>query len=397
MSTSTFAKELQELIDRSHSRAWEIFEVVRSSAEIFGPQSASKWRSPGEPAYVSMLLEQAMHSEGLRESIMRNLRPKGLCDSDPLLSGIFIHQKPKVQFEGSTDQIELGDLLLVRHHFRSGAEVPEGRAVLLQAKSARKPITGKLKKNEAHQFDLYSNWKKAFSFPNNEVGLPPDGSSHWNFEKGPGMYANSGEYGIVSSLRSTPVSFPDRSAWAVGAAKPTAGKASPSVTGSRSLAVALEEFLLGRWGRPWHTISEPNDHWSTFVIRCLAAAIGWRNYPIQRLNSDFPRARDLMSLFFSLADAGIQYGYDWERKRELPRWMDRISSNPNRDLSHRIYEQCKRAERIFFQTDICKRNYWSYDPPFYGDEGEPRGISVLYIATSGDVPLEDLSNDERSD
>jgi hypothetical protein len=397
---TALARELRDIINDSHTKTWEIFDIVRQSALVYGPQTVKRWRSPGEPAFVSTLLENAVNSGALRSSLLRHLSPKGLCSTEPLVSGIFIHQKPKIEFANSKEQIELGDLLLVRHHFKVGADFPEGRAVLLQAKSGKRPVTGPMRKKEATQFNLYSDWSTKFKFPHGEIGSPPDGSEYWDFSKGPGHCSTSGEYGLVSSTRDNFFCFPDESAWAVGAAIPPSGNQPARVTGTTSLAEAFEGFLIGRWGRRWDVDGKDGDHWSSFVKECLAAAVGWRHYPVDRLDSYYPRRRDLTALCYALADVGVHNVFSWESSPPVPRWLREIGGWSEAGEDERAREQRFRARELM---RAATKNYghldlrlWpDYGPPYYLDTpewtGPPghRGISVLYVATSGAGSLEE--------
>lgn len=253
--TMCLLSELNGIINFSHSGAWETFDWIRHKAGAYGmPKTAKRWQSPGEPAFVSNLLEYPFTNYRLANAIERHLGPFGLCRGTPLVSGVFIHQKPKVLFGKSKSQVELGDLLLVRQHFQSKVARPQGRAFLMQAKAAGQPSTGNIiKRTELHQLALYANWNTPFEFPNGELGPPPTGKK-WNFSISPMAHLpSSGIYGVVANTRPDSLSsqFPDACTWAVGTpAAPTAGT-SPSVDASSlSLAAALEGFLLGRWGRP---------------------------------------------------------------------------------------------------------------------------------------------------
>lgn len=397
---TALVRDLRAIINESHTKTWEIFDIVRQGALVYGPQAAKKWQSPGEPAFVSTLLESAVNSGALRTSLLRHLSPIGLCSTDPLVSGIFIHQKPKIEFASSNEQIELGDLLLVRHHFKVGAKFPEGRAVLLQAKSGRRPVTGPLRRKEATQFNLYSNWSTKFKFPYGEIGSPLDGSEYWDFSKGPGHCATSGEYGLVSNTRDSFFNFPDESAWAVGAAIPPSGNQTARVTGTTSLAEAFAGFLFGRWGRPWDVDCNDDDHWSGFVKECLAAAAGWRHYPVDRLGSSYPRRRDLTMLCYALADAGVQSAFNWESSRPMPRWLREKRGRSEASEDQRAHDQYIRARDLMREAGknhgYLDVSLWSEDRhPFHLDPTEwigppsPRGISVLYVATSGSCSLEE--------
>jgi hypothetical protein len=298
--------DLTLLINESHQETWSGFDVVQHDAARYGLNKAQvmKWRNPGEPAFVSNLIERPFGHCKLSAIVHAHLAPLGICAGAPLVSGVFIHQKPKARIKGSRTKIELGDLLFVRQHFRSRHASPEGRAMLLQAKSGQFPCTGLLKGNEAKQFALYAGWTSEFVFPHGEIGSPPDGSAWWNFSKGlTPAPEQSGLYGLVSNSRAdaVDVSFPGGCSWAVGmaAVDPTGG--APEVKGAWSLAFALKGLLMGNFGRAWNDRPDSNDHWSHFVIRVLEAAARWQ-YPSQRIGkANLPRRRDALSFAQELA------------------------------------------------------------------------------------------------
>ena len=114
----TLQVALGSYVSNSHQRAWDEFRLVKVEAIKLGlaASSAGRWKGPGEPAFVAELVSNLSLCE-LRDALVENL-PASLCNGEPLLSTAFIHQKPKVLFGGC--EIELGDLLLVRHHFTFG-------------------------------------------------------------------------------------------------------------------------------------------------------------------------------------------------------------------------------------------------------------------------------------
>lgn len=356
-------EELTVLINASHRHAWMRFDRVRGQAVNYGliDASVAKWKTPGEPAFVSSLLDYPMVTNGLRGAIERHLKPLGLCSATPLVSGVFIHQKPKIRFTTKRSEIELGDLLLVRQHFRSAVAEPEGKAFLIQAKSAAKPETGSLSGKEALQHKLYSNWATPFTFPYNEIGPPPDGSTHWNFGLGPKHHSGSGAYGIVSNSERV-VGFPDECAWAIGAASSVPVGVKPSVEAPDSLAEIMEKFLLGQWGRTWEATPAMSDHWSSFIVRCLEASVDWKPYPVQRLGSMLPRRRDVVHLLLGSGWAPRGPRYRNQAQDLLDAWKHSLGSDgqgeepPSADVE------------------------WRYRPPGVG-------MSVLYVATYGDGTL----------
>ncbi|MHA6575798.1 hypothetical protein [Pseudomonas yamanorum] len=388
MRSPTLVDELAKLINDSHQHAWSTFNWVRTHALTYGlsPTATAKWVTPGEPAFVSALLEYPFALGHLSNIIEAHLQPLGLCALKPLVSGIFIHQKPKVRFKPYRGHVELGDLLLVRQHFQSGTAEPEGRAFLMQAKSAKKAATGSLSGKEGQQFALYSNWARPFVFPHKELGPPPDGSTHWNFSHGPANYAESGIYGIVSNTNSLHSSFPGNCTWATGSAHPVPSfmplGTLPSVQASSSLASVMKEFLLGNAGRPWHAVPDANDHWSSFIVQCLHAAAAWKPYPVQRQGaSALPRRRDVMGLVHALASTTVEAWTSSNHPHFSPKLPGRFAH----------YQRSIAKEMTDSWQESLKNQDVIHDlPPNRDDlEQEPPkgGLSVLYIATYGDKKL----------
>ena len=396
--------ELNDIINFSHRNAWETFDWIRYKAGVYGmPKTATRWKSPGEPAFVSNLLQSPFTNYRLADVIEKHLKPFGLCSGTPLVSGVFIHQKPKVSFGKSKSQVELGDLLLVRQHFQSKVAHPQGRAFLMQAKAAGHPSTGSItKRTEMHQFALYANWNTPFEFPNDELGPPPTGKK-WDFSIGPMTHLpSSGIYGVVANTRPNSLSslFPDACTWAVGTpALPSAGT-SPSVDASSlSLAAALEGFLLGKWGRPWESTLNKSDHWSTFVARSLERAASWRDYPIQRLGATaLPRHRDVLAIAnaFSVRPSSSEAAsLLWLFRRDANLW-------PLVDFNRRHFSSggFRTAAKLWkasigigsvgdSPSDGAGANN-DLPPRDFVNEGAPSGgISVLYVVTFGDGALEE--------
>lgn len=394
----TLRADLAKHIDGSHDSTWATFDWVRSNARLFGLSAVrtARWKTPGEPAFVSNLLEHPASRGRLAGIIGKHLEPVGLSSGTPIVSGVFIHQKPKVQFQGYRGYVELGDLLLVRQHFRSRVATPEGRAVLIQAKTTGKPSTGNLSGKEAQQFALYADWSKPFAFPHKDIGNPPDGATHWNFKHGPAPYANSGVYGLVANTRGAPGSFPDLCPWAVGYAIPPgsgggAGKP-PAVTALLSLAEALEGLLLGRWGRNWDASPPKTDHWSSFIVECLRAASTWSPCPVQRIGvtgvTMRDRRRDVLALVHSLAALPTSPPAWWG----LP-WH--YTDAPIRlQLARKLTSGWEQS-----LDDGADGNEGGDEAPPRGADvaaGAPRGgPSVLYVATFGDRSLEQVNPPNR--
>lgn len=389
------ADDLRNLINRSHKRAWNLFDSVRTNPAPFGltHEQTDGWKTPGEPAFASALLHYTFTSQ-LAKLIKRHLGPTGLSKGAPIASGVFIHQKPKVKF--SRAHIELGDLLIVRQHFCTSSATLEGRAALLQTKANNAPLTGTLAGKELEQFRLYTNWKTPFVFPHGELGSPPNGAKKWNFSLGTMPFpARSGYYGVVSNLRhqTAKAPFPMDCAWAVAQAisKP---KTAASVNASDfSLAEGLEGLLLGTWGRPWSATPAVNDHWSHFIQRALTEAVGW-TYPVQRLGvtaaKPLPRRRDVLEFARAFSARQIYEAYDFSS----------IWSSFN-------LQTVQTEENLLGEFNARVRSaideHWAFQmdgaPPSSGTEMRERndsrgGPSVLYIATTGPERLDDI-NDQQ--
>lgn len=381
----TLRDDLTRLVGLSYATTWETFDWVRSHPKVFGlsPTKTARWKTPGEPAFVSNLLEYPVNQYRLWHVIQRHLQPLGLSKGRPLVSAVFIHQKPKVQFKGFRGHVELGDLLLVRQHFQSKVSAPQGRAFLVQAKSCARPSTGSLKDKEAQQFALYSDWSRSFVFPHKEIGAPPDGSGRWNFTLGPAPHSNSGVYGLVANSPSVLASFPAQCPWAVGYAQaPTTGSL-PSVSAGLSLAEVLEGFLLGSWGRRWEASPSATDHWSSFIVECLRVATSWSPYPVQRTGSNgknaLTRRRDVLALVHALSRLPTSAPTAWE----LP-WT--FASDDELGVRR------QRTQRLTaeWENSLGDGGGDSEDPPDALDVARVSpsgGVSVLYVATFGDNPL----------
>lgn len=382
------AADLQKLIDRTYAQTWHSFEDVKAYARLFGikKKTVDGWKTPSEPAFVAYLASHPFARRRLAELIERHLSPK-ISKGKPLVSGVFVHQKPKVKFGRPASQIELGDILFVRHHFQSKAKSPEGRAFLLQAKSTSKPETGPLVDNEAKQFDLYANWNTDFTFPHGDIGAPPGNATKWNLSKGPKPHQETGFYGLVSNDRDfVAQKFPNASAWAVGGAfAPAAGKAK-EVTASGSLADALHSFIIGSHGRPWSLGAPAADHWSNFVEEIMERSLDWTTR-VQRIQKiDIPRQSSALSFVNTFAKVNAQ--------------TDMLSAA----LSKTDFSDMSLFDTILNEADAFQQQGedWVENggdrgvhagrmPPFDDEERfqrPPGGMSVLYIATFGDGPLE---------
>jgi len=382
--------DLECLIHHSYQETWSTFDWVRSNARTYGltQRKVDKWKTPGEPAFVSNLLEYPTTRQRLYDVLKKHPEFTAFHSVPPVISGVFIHQKPKVKLRGRQGPIELGDLLLVRQHFQTGVAVPQGRAFLVQAKSSDSPRVTSLTGNEEKQFSLYSDWTTQFTFPNQEFGPTPDGSRYWNFSSGPQPYSDTGVYGIVSNTRKVPRSFPNDCPWAIGFASLPPAAEPRSVDASKlSMAEALEGFLLGTWGRPWDASLPTSDHWSWFVVECLRAAAEWRPYPAQRIGViKVPRARrrDVVGIVEMMAAASTFVpGPYWPLTSLLT------------DLGPDLTASNARALTSTWRGTVGERHEdgGGDEPPLDAQLGtlQPmaRGLSVLYIATTGSGRLGD--------
>jgi hypothetical protein len=383
----TFIAELQHLIDTTYAHTWNSFEDVKKKARLYKvkKRTIDTWKTPGEPAFVAHLASHPFTRHRLTNLIQSHLSPK-ISKGKPLVSGVFVHQKPKVKFGTPASEIELGDILFVRHHFQSMAKSPEGRAFLLQAKSTSQPMTGPLANKEAKQFDLYADWNTEFTFPHKDIGPPPSGKK-WNLSKGPSPYEDSGFYGLVSNDRKFATSgFPNNSAWAVGGAfAPAKGKAK-QVVASGSLAHALHSFIMGSHGRPWSLGAPTTDHWSHFVEEILENSLDWTTR-VKRIGKvDMPRQYNALSFVntFALAnaysditDGAVSLSGEINRsyidsildgKEEINQqgedWVASGGDSGFRDNKLRLTSDEERLQRT------------------------PGGMSVIYVATFGEGPLE---------
>lgn len=374
----TLATDLQKLIEQSCTTAWSQFDWIKSHATLYGltKRSVDKWTTPGVPAFVSMLADSPFLRRKLAKAIQTNAAPEAFKGS-PLVSGVFHPQGAKVRFGKSASQVELADLLLVRHHFRIGETTPEGRALLLQAKASTTPRSGRLTGRDAHQFDLYADWTTPLTFPNGEIGPPPSGDK-WILGQGQSPHSPTGVYGIVSSQRSCKgQKFPDNCPWAVGDALPPEPGHSRESRGTLSLAAAVAGFVDGTHGRPWHVAAGPGDHWSHFVREALERSVP-REHQVQRVGGvDLPKKRAALSFVQSFLSVEINA---------------KLTSTVDREQSFEAY-----VDELIASVDSVGRqalewalsNKTAEEPPAprTAPEGPRGGISVLYIATFGDAPL----------
>jgi hypothetical protein len=375
----TLTPDLQKLIEHACTTTWSQFDWVKANASLYGltKHATDKWTTPGEPAFVSLLAGYPFLRRRLAKVIQAQASPALSIDT-PLVSGVFVQDKPKVRYGASPTQVELGDVLFVRHHYRTGHARPEGRAFLLQAKASTTPRTGALTGKAARQFDLYADWATPFAFPNGEFG-PPPGGGKWDFSQGPASHRLSGVYGIVSSQRSCRgQKFPDNCPWAVGAALAPDKGLPRDARGTLSLAAALDGFVAGRHGRPWQVGAGADDHWSSFVEQVLRRSIAW-DLQVQRIGGvDLPKKRSALSF--------IQSFLSLEVNAKL------MLSPVDRELSFEGY-----VEDLIATVDSVGRQAKAWASSVAGDDeppelaaplqGAPGGMSVVYIATFGDEPL----------
>lgn len=386
----TFVAELQCLIDQTYSHTWHKFEHVKTNARLFGlkKKTIDTWRTPGEPAFVAELATYPFARRQLANLIERHLSPK-ISSGKPLVSGVFVHQKPKVRFGSPSTEIELGDMLFVRHHFRSKAKSPEGRAFLLQAKSITQPTTGALTGKEEKQFDLYANWDTPLTFPYGDIGPPPGTSKKWNLSKGPKPHVDSGFYGLVSKDGEFVANkFPDDSAWAVGPALAPRASGAKSVAATGSLAHALHSFLIGSHGRPWTLGASTDDHWSNFVEEVLERSLDWKTQ-VQRLQlNELPRQASALAFVDAFATANAVEDVThaaYARPDDIGMGeLDRIWECETASI------QEQRKAWLDSGGELNLRGS-KVTPPAGGRNPArgPGGMSVLYVATFGEGSLEE--------
>ena len=374
----SLANDLQKLIEQSCATAWSQFDWVKSNAALYGlsRRTSDKWTTPGVPAFVSMLVDSPALRRRLAKSIQAAL-PPGASKELPLVSGVFHPAGPKVRFGRSATQVELADLLLVRHHFRTGETRPEGRALLLRAVASTTPRSGRLTGRDAHGFDLHADWATPFAFPNGDFGPPPSGDK-WILVQGPSPELPTGVYGIVSSQRSCKgQKFPDNCPWAVGAALPPEPGHSRESRGTLSLAAALDGFVAGRHGRPWATSSGPEDHWSAFVREALERSVPWE-HQVQRVGGvDLPKKRAALAYIqsFLAVEVNAKLTSTVDREQSFEAYVD--------DLIASVDAVGRQAKEWVASSNVAEEP----PTPRIAPEGLRAGLSVLYVATFGDEPL----------
>jgi hypothetical protein len=380
----SLASDLQKLIEQSCGTTWSQFDWVKANAALYGlsRRTADKWTMPGEAAFVAMLVDSPLLRRKLAKAIQAHLPPTQ-TQGVPLVSGLFHARGPKVRFGKSTSQVELADLLLVRHHFQTGQVAPEGRALLLRAKASTTPRTGRLTGRAAHEFDLHADWATPFAFAGGDIAAPA-GADKWILAQGPAPDAPTSAYAVVSSQRSCKgQKFPDNCPWTVGRAfAPEPGHARESI-GTLGLAAALDGFVVGRHGRPWHVASGPDDHWSAFVRAMLERATPWEQQ-VQRVGGvDLPKKRAVLSFIQSFLSVEVNA---------------KLTSTIDREQSFEAY-----VDELIASVDSIGRQAAAWvasskaaeDPPVprTPPEAARDALSVVYIATFGDEPLADAQAD----
>ncbi|MBQ3301190.1 MAG: hypothetical protein IJH04_03455 [Eggerthellaceae bacterium] len=301
--------DLRDIINLAHARAWD--------AAIKHGKS-----SPDEPGIVSQLVRSTT-CQDMTAAVAK--WPAALGNTYATLSGSFIHQSPKVEFNfnGMRRTTEIGDLLLIAidHANQSGT------ATLLQAKKSAQRSTGALAGGNADaQFHLYEQWPQFISanstFPQHsprtksdwDLLVQPDTGSYltvyddhayqvpplagsWAPQRGPRHAAFQTTFDC--SVQRDDASMTFGSPLAAGASI-TTGVDCPSLLGD-----FMQALLLGRQGRPFQLLTLPNaiftdwDHFIDEMLRLGAkasytfnhAASGAKNQPRHRvlaLCNDFP-------------------------------------------------------------------------------------------------------------
>lgn len=382
----TFVSDLQKLIDETYAETWDTFENVKLYARRYKIRKSTidKWKTPGEPAFVAQLASEPLARRQLTKLIQRHLSP-AISKGTPLVSGVFVHQKPKVKFGNPASEVELGDILFVRHHFSSNAKSPEGRAFLLQAKSTSHPTTGPLKDKEAKQFDLYADWNTEFTFPHGDLGKAPSGKK-WNLSKGPFPYVDTGFYGLVSNDRNfATAGFPDDSAWAVGGAFAPPVGTERQVVASVSLAQALHSFLIGIEGRPWSLGAPKTDHWSNFIEEILKKSLVWTTRVKRIQKIDMPRQFTALSFAntFALANA-----YSDALNFRFAKVGNSLTSHIVSTLDEANEIKKQGEDWVSSGGDAGIRGGEPTPTEYETQKRNPGGMSILYVATFGEAQLE---------
>jgi len=250
---------------------------------------------PQEPDVVATLMLEAVPyiSSALRAALV----PAGIATK---VSSVFCHQRPMVEFVGSTDRCELGDILFVHQH-RGGDGSFRHNALLLQAKMSAEIEQSISASNELVQLKLYQDWPKFKYY--RTLGL--SGQSRDVVPKKSHLGAqyllidNSGRYSAHSGI----IGFPGTHCMAVCSA-------SRHLHAYYSLADELVDFLLSASGRLFYRKWEPEfSNWSQVVWDILSYAkaatfnrknINIRNHP--------RRSGDQIQFFSSLEKDEALFG-----------------------------------------------------------------------------------------
>lgn len=301
--------DLRDIINLAHARAWD--------AAIKHGKS-----SPDEPGIVSQLVRSAT-CQDIAAAVAN--WPAALGSTYATLSGSFIHQSPKVEFNfnGMRRTTEIGDLLLIAIDHGNQC----GTASLLQAKKSAQRSTGALGGGNADaQFHLYEQWPQFVSanstFPlhsprtgsdwdllvqpdtgnylmvydDHAYKVPPSAGS-WAPQQGPQYAAFQTTFDCSTQQDDASMTF--GSPLAAGASI-GAGVDCPNLLGD-----FMEALLLGQQGRKFQLLTLPNaifTDWDYFIDEMLKlgakasytfnhAATGAQNQPRHRALAfcdDFP-------------------------------------------------------------------------------------------------------------
>lgn len=379
--------EIVQLLNDSHIYIWKKYKRTKEAAIAMGLdfKKASSWRGPGEPALTyGVMSDELIH--GVRYYLTELSMPPAM--SQPLLTFGFIHQKPKVLYtnkSGCNVNIELGDILIIRHHFVYGKKEPEGRAFILQAKAKATPTTGKLSSQEIKQLELYEDWSLGFIFPNKEIASPRSGGC-WDFSQcNAGNVEHTGIYGVVLSTEQTVKNlgkFPRKCVWGIGLPKDALSYRKSKVihTSEISLADAISGIIMGDFGRPWVINPKSDqDHWSEFINNILVSHEMKVDTSLKRIGEDVPRIKNAMSLIHEIPGLAslateLRYYYRYnepEVHSEFKKWIDSVS------------DEHKDIPPGDFKKDLNNHNL--------------SGMSFLYISTFGCNSLKNVQEKSSKD
>lgn len=378
--------EIVQLLNDSHLDIWNKYKRTKEAAIAMGldVKNASSWHGPGEPALTyGVMSDEVVHR--IRRHLSELSMPPEM--SQPLLTFGFIHQKPKVLYTNKLKlniDIELGDILIIRHHFIYGKKEPEGRAFILQAKAKATPTTGKLSSQEIKQLELYEDWSLGFIFPNKEIASPRSGGC-WDFSQcNAGNVEHTGIYGVVLSTEQTVKNlekFPGKCVWGIGLPKDALNyrKGKAIHTREVSLDEAISGIIEGDFGRPWVINPESHqDHWSEFINNILVSHAMKVNAPLKRIGEVVPRIKNAMSIIneipglASLVTELRYYRYNEpEVHSEFKKWIDSVN------------DEHKDIPPGDFKKDLNNHNL--------------SGMGFLYISTFGCNSLKNVQEKSSKD